>query len=53
MAYSIESARAAADAAMMLVSEPIVDHSRTPSDESMMTRVFAAVAESPSRMRTL
>ena len=38
---------------MMFVSEPIVDHSRTPSAESMMTRVRAAVAASPSRMRTL
>ena len=53
IAYSSESARAVADAAMMFVSLPIVDHSRAPSDESMMTRVRAAVAASPSRIRTL
>src|SRR6186713_60712 len=53
MAYSSESARAAADAAMMLVSLPIVDQVRAPSCESMITRVRAAVAASPSRMRTL
>ena len=38
---------------MMFVSEPIVDQVRAPSCESMMTRVRAAVAASPSRMRTL
>jgi hypothetical protein len=38
---------------MMFVSLPIVDHSSVPSDESMITRVRAAVAESPSRIRTL
>ena len=53
MAYSKESARAAAEAEMMFVSEPIVDHSRSPSMESMITRVRAAVAAPPSRMRTL
>ena len=53
IAYSSESARAVAEAAMMFVSEPIVDHSRAPSVESMVTRVRAAVAASPSRMRTL
>jgi hypothetical protein len=53
IAYSSESASAAADAAMMLVSDPMVDHVRAPSCESMMTRVRAAVAASPSRMRTL
>ena len=41
------------DAAMMFVSLPIVDHSSVPFDESMITRVRAAVAESPSRIRTL
>ena len=51
--YSSESARAVADAAMMLVSLPIVDQVVVPSDESMITRVRAAVADSPSRMRTL
>ena len=44
MAYSKESASAAAEAEMMFVSEPIVDHSRSPSMESMITRVRAAVA---------
>ena len=53
MAYSSESASAFAEAAMMFVSEPIVDHSFAPSAESMITRVRAAVAASPSRMRTL
>jgi len=53
MAYSKESASAAAEAEMMFVSEPIVDHVRSPSIESMMTRVRAAVAELPSMMRTL
>src|SRR3954452_18262610 len=53
IAYSSESARASADAAMMFVSLPIVDHSSVPSDESMITRVRAAVAWSPSRIRTL
>src|SRR4051812_7244801 len=53
IAYSSESARASAEAAMMFVSLPIVDHSRVPSDESMITRVRAAVARSPSRIRTL
>ena len=53
IAYSSESASAAAEAAMMFVSLPIVDHVRAPSCESMMTRVRAAVAASPSRMRTL
>ena len=40
-------------AAMMFVSLPIVDHSSVPSLESMITRVRAAVAEPPSRIRTL
>ena len=53
IAYSSESARAVAEAAMMFVSLPIVDHSRVPSAESMITRVRAAVAASPSRIRTL
>src|SRR5919106_118466 len=53
MAYSRESASAAAEAAMMFVSLPIVDHVRAPSCESMITRVRAAVAATPSRMRTL
>ena len=53
IAYSSESARADAEAAMMFVSEPMVDQVRAPSCESMMTRVRAAVAASPSRMRTL
>ena len=53
IAYSSESISAAAEAAMMFVSLPIVDHSRVPSVESMMTRVRAAVADAPSRMRTL
>jgi glyoxylase-like metal-dependent hydrolase (beta-lactamase superfamily II) len=44
---------AAADAAMMFVSLPIVDQVRAPSIESMITRVRAAVAAPPSRMRTL
>ena len=35
------------------VAEPIVDQSRAPSWESMITRVRAAVAALPSRMRTL
>lgn len=52
-AYSSESASAAAEAAMMFVSLPIVDQWRAPSDESMMTRVRAAVAAVPSRIRTL
>src|SRR4051812_40091766 len=47
IAYSSESPSATAEAAMMFVSEPIVDHSRVPSAESMMTRVRAAVAASP------
>jgi hypothetical protein len=38
---------------MMFVPLPIVDHSRGRSDESMMTRVWAPVASSLSRMRTL
>ena len=38
---------------MMLVSEPIVLQVRSPSAESMTTRVRAAVAAFPSRMRTL
>ena len=38
---------------MMFVSEPIVDQVRAPSAESMTTRVRAAVASLPSRMRTL
>ena len=38
---------------MMFVSLPIVDHVRAPSTESMITRVRAAVAAPPSRMRTL
>ena len=38
---------------MMFASEPIVDHSRPSSMESMMTRVRAAVAAVPSMMRTL
>ena len=53
IAYSSESASAEAEAAMMFVSLPIVDHVRAPSIESMMTRVRAAVAAPPSRMRTL
>jgi len=53
MPYSSESASADADAAMMLVSLPIVDQVRAPSIESMTTRVRAAVAAPPSRMRTL
>ncbi len=53
IAYSNESARADAEAAMMLVSLPIVDQVRAPSIESMMTRVRAAVAAPPSRIRTL
>ena len=53
MAYSRESARAPADAAMMFVSLPMVDHVRPPAVESMTTRVRAAVAAPPSRMRTL
>src|SRR3954468_19751061 len=53
MAYSSESASADADAAMMLVSLPIVDQVRAPSIESMMTLVRAAVAAPPSRIRTL
>ena len=53
IAYSSESASADAEAAMMFVSLPIVDHVRAPSIESMMTRVRAAVAAPPSRMRTL
>ena len=44
IAYSSESARACAEAAMMFVSLPIVDHVVEPSCESMMTRVRAAVA---------
>ena len=38
---------------MMFVSLPIVDQVRAPSAESMTTRVRAAVAAPPSRMRTL
>ena len=53
IAYSSESASACADAAMMFVSLPIVLQVREPSCESMMTRVRAAVAVAPSRMRTL
>jgi hypothetical protein len=53
IAYSSESASAFADAEMMFVSLPIVDHSLAPSAESMITRVRAAVAAPPSRMRTL
>ena len=53
IAYSSESARAFAEAAMMFVSLPIVDQVRVPSAESMTTRVRAAVAALPSRMRTL
>ena len=53
IAYSSESASAIADAAMMFVSEPIVVQVRAPSAESMITRVRAAVAAAPSRMRTL
>ena len=53
IAYSSESARAAAEAAMMFVSLPIVDQVRAPSAESMTTRVRAAVAAPPSRIRTL
>ena len=37
----------------MLVAEPIVDHSSAPAVEVMTTRVRAAVAATPSRMRTL
>ena len=53
MAYSSESASACADAAMMFVSLPMVLQVLEPSCESMMTRVRAAVAVAPSRMRTL
>ena len=53
MRYSRESARAPAEAAMMFVSLPIVDHVRLPSDESMITRVRAPVAAVPSMIRTL
>ena len=53
IAYSRESASAWADAAMMLVAEPIVDHSSDPAVDVMTTRVRAAVAAFPSRMRTL
>ena len=53
IAYSSESASACADAAMMFVSLPIVLQVCEPSCESMMTRVRAAVAVAPSRMRTL
>ena len=53
IANSSESASAAADAAMMLVSLPMVDQVREPSIESMITRVRAAVAATPSRIRTL
>ena len=45
--------KACADAAMMFVSLPIVLHVSEPCCESMMTRVRAAVAVAPSRMRTL
>ena len=45
IAYSSESPRAVAEAAMMFVSEPIVDHSSAPSVDSMVTRVRAAVAD--------
>ena len=47
------TADAAADAAMMFVSLPIVDQVLPPADESMTTRVRAAVAAPPSRIRTL
>src|SRR4029078_6804751 len=53
IAYSSESPRAVAEAAMMLVSEPIVDHSAWPSVDSIVTRVRAPVAAPESRMRTL
>ena len=53
IAYSSRSASAAADAAMMFVSLPMVDHVRAPSCESMIARVRAAVAAWPSRIRTL
>ena len=44
---------ALADAAMMFVSDPIVDHSRAPSVDSIVTRVRAPVAAPESTIRTL
>src|SRR6266568_9175216 len=53
IAYSSESPRAVAEAAMMFVSEPIVDHSWAPSVDAIVTRVRAPVAAPESRIRTL
>ena len=51
MAYSSESASAWAEAAMMLVADPMVDHSRVPAVEVMTTRVRAAGIPTQSKLR--
>ena len=52
-AYSMLSASACHDDSMMFADAPTVLHEVWPFRVSMMTRVMAAVAASPSRMRTL